>query len=124
MEFFHTFLNVERCVRFQTSRLLREGSERPANDETISVKLPSGVPVPSSSNESELPYLNPTMFFLYFPVLMFLYLNQQQLRLDVSEFGKEAARLGVDVSPFPPYERLLEVVEAGGEGASINTAAR
>ncbi|CAM9593693.1 unnamed protein product [Ectocarpus fasciculatus] len=41
-----------------------------------------------------------------------------QLRLDVREFGKEAARLGVDVSSFPPYERLLEVVEAKDAEAS------
>lgn len=36
----------------------------------------------------------------------------QQLRLDVAEFGQETMRLGVDVSATPPYERLLEVVEA------------
>ncbi|CAN0375511.1 unnamed protein product [Ascophyllum nodosum] len=38
-----------------------------------------------------------------------------QLRLDVSEFSREASRLGVDVSAFPPYERLLEVIEARGD---------
>ncbi|CAN0116944.1 unnamed protein product [Scytosiphon promiscuus] len=43
-----------------------------------------------------------------------------QLRLDVSEFGREASRLGVDTSSFPPYQRLLEVVEAKSapDGAS------
>ncbi|CAM9502390.1 unnamed protein product [Ectocarpus sp. 8 AP-2014] len=41
-----------------------------------------------------------------------------QLRLDVREFGKEAARLGVDASSFPPYEGLLEVVEAKHADAS------
>ena len=39
----------------------------------------------------------------------------RQLRLDVSEFSREASRLGVDVSAFPPYERLLEVIEARGD---------
>lgn len=40
----------------------------------------------------------------------------EQLRLDVREFGKEAGRLGVDVTPFAPYKQLLEVVEAGRAG--------
>lgn len=42
----------------------------------------------------------------------------EKLRLDVREFGKEAARLGVDASSFPPYERLLEVVEAKAKDAA------
>lgn len=49
----------------------------------------------------------------------------EQLRLDVREFGKEASRLGVDVSCFAPYEQLLEVVEdRGGDVAPGSATSR
>lgn len=65
-----------------------------------------------------LTFASRARIFLHLPHLA------PQLRLDVSEFGREASRLGVDVSPFPPYERLLEVVEARDEKVADGASAR
>lgn len=43
------------------------------------------------------------------------FVAQFQLRLDVAEFGREAAHFGVDLSATDVYRRLLEVVEATTE---------
>lgn len=59
------------------------------------------------------------------PLLPSLRSFSPQLRLDVSEFRREASRLGVDVSTFALYENLLEVIEAredGGGGAAATGA--
>lgn len=46
-----------------------------------------------------------------------------QLRLDVTEFGREAAQLGVDISSADAYQRLREVVEATSDSSAENIAA-